>query len=166
MIVARLAQFGKLGGFHFNDSKYGDDDLDSGSINPFQLFLVFNELADAALREGPAFAPAYMLDQSHNVTDPIESLMNSAVEVQRAYVQAALVDRARLAELQASNDVLLSAQALKAAFRTDVSPILAMARVRAGGAADPVACYRASGYRDRVASSRPAKAGASSSGIV
>jgi L-rhamnose isomerase/sugar isomerase len=166
MIVARLAQFGKLGGFHFNDSKYGDDDLDSGSINPFQLFLVFNELADAALREGPSFAPAYMLDQSHNVTDPIESLMSSAVEVQRAYVQAALVDRVQLAELQQSNDVLLSAQALKQAFRTDVSPILAMARVRAGGAFDPVACYRASGYRDRVAGSRPAKAGASSSGIV
>jgi L-rhamnose isomerase/sugar isomerase len=166
MIVARLAQFGKLGGFHFNDSKYGDDDLDSGSIDPFQLFLVFNELADAALREGPAFQPAYMLDQSHNVTDPVESLMNSAVEVQRAYVQAALVDRARLAGLQDANDVLLSAQALKEAFRTDVSPILAMARVRAGGAADPVACYRASGYRDRVASQRPAQAGASGSGIV
>jgi L-rhamnose isomerase/sugar isomerase len=166
MIVARLAQFGKLGGFHFNDSKYGDDDLDSGSINPFQLFLVFNELADAAQRDGAAFQPAYMLDQSHNVTDPIESLMNSAVEVQRAYVQAALVDRARLAELQEANDVLLSAQALKTAFRTDVSPILAMARVRAGGAADSVACYRTSGYRDKVAASRPAKAGASSSGIV
>jgi L-rhamnose isomerase/sugar isomerase len=166
MIVARLAQFGKLGGFHFNDSKYGDDDLDSGSINPFQLFLVFNELADAALREGPTFAPAYMLDQSHNVTDPVESLMNSAVEVQRAYVQAALVDRTELAALQESNDVLLSAQALKTAYRTDVSAILAMARVRAGGAADPVACYRASGYRDRVAGARPAKVGASSSGIV
>lgn len=166
MIVARLAQFGKLGGFHFNDSKYGDDDLDSGSINPFQLFLVFNELADAAQRDGAGFKPAYMLDQSHNVTDPIESLMNSAVEVQRAYVQAALVDRARLAELQEANDVLLSAQALKTAFRTDVSPILAMARVRGGGAADPVACYRTSGYRDKVAASRPAKAGASSSGIV
>ncbi|WP_020654739.1 L-rhamnose catabolism isomerase [Massilia niastensis] len=166
MIVARLAQFGKLGGFHFNDSKYGDDDLDSGSINPFQLFLVFNELADAALREGGAFKPAYMLDQSHNVTDPIESLMNSAVEVQRSFVQAAMVDRAQLAELQAQNDVLQAAQALKQAFRTDVSPILAMARVRAGGAADPVACYRASGYRDRAASLRPAKAGASGSGIV
>jgi L-rhamnose isomerase/sugar isomerase len=166
MIVARLAQFGKLGGFHFNDSKYGDDDLDSGSINPFQLFLVFNELADAALREGPSFKPAYMLDQSHNVTDPVESLMSSAVEVQRAFVQSALVDRAKLAGLQEQNDVLQAAQTLKAAFRTDVSPILAMARIRSGGAADPVACYRASGYRDRVASARPAKAGASSSGIV
>jgi L-rhamnose isomerase/sugar isomerase len=166
MIVARLAQFGKLGGFHFNDSKYGDDDLDSGSINPFQLFLVFNELADAALREGPAFKPAYMLDQSHNVTDPIESLMNSAVEVQRAYIQSALVDRAALVEHQQNNDALQAAQTLKHAFRTDVSPILAMARVRSGGAADPVAAYRASGYRDRAASARPAKAGASSSGIV
>jgi L-rhamnose isomerase/sugar isomerase len=166
MIVARLAQFGKLGGFHFNDSKYGDDDLDSGSINPFQLFLVFNELADAAEREGAAFKPSYMLDQSHNVTDPVESLMSSAVEVQRAFVQAALVDRAQLAGYQEQNDVLQAAQALKQAFRTDVSPILAMARVRSGGAADPVACYRASGYRDRVASLRPARAGASGSGIV
>lgn len=166
MIVARLAQFGKLGGFHFNDSKYGDDDLDSGSINPFQLFLVFNELADAARREGEAFRPAYMLDQSHNVTDPIESLMSSAAEVQRAFVQSALVDRVALAALQEQNDVLEAAQTLKRAFRTDVSPILAMARVRSGGAADPVACYRASGYRDRVAGLRPVKAGASSSGIV
>jgi L-rhamnose isomerase/sugar isomerase len=166
MIVARLAQFGKLGGFHFNDSKYGDDDLDSGSINPFQLFLVFNELADAGLREGPAFKPSYMLDQSHNVTDPIESLMNSAVEVQRAFVQSALVDRAQLAGYQEQNDVLQAAQALKQAFRTDVSPILAMARIRSGGAADPVSCYRASGYRDRAASLRPAKPGASGSGIV
>ena len=166
MIVARLAQFGKLGGFHFNDSKYGDDDLDSGSINPFQLFLIFNELADAAQREGSAFAPSYMLDQSHNVTDPIESLMLSAVEVQRAYVQAALVDRAALSGYQQGNDALQSAQALKHAFRTDVSPILAMARVRAGAAADPVLCYRGSGYRDSVAHARPAKAGASSSGIV
>jgi len=165
MIVARLAQFGKLGGFHFNDSKYGDDDLDSGSIDPFQLFLVFNELADAALRDG-TFKPAYMLDQSHNVTDPIESLMSSAVEVQRAFVQAALVDRAALAGFQEANDALQSAQTLKKAFRTDVSPILAMARVRAGGAADPVAAYRASGYREAVAVKRPPKAGASGSGIV
>jgi L-rhamnose isomerase/sugar isomerase len=165
MIVARLAQFGKLGGFHFNDSKYGDDDLDSGSINPFQLFLIFNELADASARE-PGFKPSYMLDQSHNVTDPIESLMNSAVEVQRAFVQSALVDRAALGQFQSANDALQSAQALKHAFRTDVSPILAMARLRSGGALDPVGAYRASGYRAKKAEQRPAKAGASSSGIV
>ena len=165
MIVARLAQFGKLGGFHFNDSKYGDDDLDSGSINPFQLFLIFNELADATARDA-AFKPSYMLDQSHNVTDPIESLMNSAIEVQRAFVQSALVDRVALAQYQEQNDVLQSAQALKHAFRTDVSPILAMARLRAGAALDPVGCYRASGYRAKMAELRPAKEGASSSGIV
>src|SRR5204862_8193926 len=81
MIVARLIQFGKLAGFHFNDSKYGDDDLDSGSVKPFQLFLIFNELVDAELEGVPDFAPAYMLDQSHNVTDPIESLMTSAAEL-------------------------------------------------------------------------------------
>jgi L-rhamnose isomerase/sugar isomerase len=166
MIVARLAQFGKLGGFHFNDSKYGDDDLDSGSIDPFQLFLIFNELADSQARDGAAFNPSYMLDQSHNVTDPIESLMSSAVEVQRAFVQAALVDRVALAGFQDSNDVLQAAQTLKKAFRTDVSPILAMARLRSGGAIDPVGAYRAAGYREQVAVKRPPKAGASGSGIV
>nr|WP_314605686.1 L-rhamnose catabolism isomerase [uncultured Janthinobacterium sp.] len=166
MIVARLAQFGKLGGFHFNDSKYGDDDLDSGSINPFQLFLVFNELADAAARDGAAFHPAYMLDQSHNVTDPIESLMSSAVEVQRAFIQSALVDRAALRHHQEANDVHASAQTLKQAFRTDVSAILAMARQRSGAAIDPVVCYRGSGYREQRGVARPPKAGASSSGIV
>src|SRR5207248_2542976 len=92
-IVGKLIQLGKLAGFHFNDSKYGDDDLDSGSIKPFQLFLVFNELVDAELSKEPYFNPAYMLDQSHNVTDPIESLMMSAVELVRAYIQAHLVDR-------------------------------------------------------------------------
>ena len=87
-IVARLVRVGSLAGFHFNDSKYGDDDLDSGSVDPFRLFRVFNELVDAAERKAPGFDPAYMLDQSHNVTDPIESLMTSAIEVQRAYAQA------------------------------------------------------------------------------
>jgi L-rhamnose isomerase/sugar isomerase len=165
MIVARLIQFGKLAGFHFNDSKYGDDDLDSGSIKPFQLFLIFNELVDAELERASGFEPAYMLDQSHNVTDPIESLMTSAVELVRAYVQAHLVDRAALAEAQASNDALLALQALKQAFTTDVSPILAMARHRAGGAIDPVAAYRSSGYRGRKAEERPAEA-VRRSGIV
>ncbi len=164
MIVARLIQLGKLGGFHFNDSKYGDDDLDSGSIHPFQLFLVFHELVGAQL-EDERFAPAYMLDQSHNVTDPLESLMSSAIEVQRAYVQALLVDRDALRHHQQANDPLLALETLKRAFRTDVSPILAMARARDGGAIDPVAAYRASGYRSRKAEERP-PAGGSRSGIV
>jgi len=165
MIVARLIQFGKLGGFHFNDSKYGDDDLDAGSIDPFRLFLVFNELVDAELRGAPGFRPAHMLDQSHNVTDPIESLMVSAMEVQRAYAQALLVDRQALAGFQQANDALMAAQLLKRAFRTDVEPILAMARLDKGAAIDPVAAFRASGYRARVASERPATA-AGGGGIV
>jgi L-rhamnose isomerase/sugar isomerase len=158
MIVARLIQLGKLAGFHFNDSKYGDDDLDAGSIKPFQLFLVFNELVDAELEKVPGFDPAYMLDQSHNVTDPIESLMTSAVELVRAYVQAHLVDRAALVEAQERNDAIRALATLKQAFTADVGPILAMARHRAGGAIDPVAAYRASGYRQRKASERPADA--------
>ena len=163
-IVARLVHLGKLAGFHFNDSKYGDDDLDSGAIDPFRLFLVFNELADALIRQ-PDFRPAYMIDQSHNVTDPIESLMASAIELQRAHAQALLVDRAALSAAQEANDALGAHQILKAAFVADVSPILAEARRRAGGALDPIAVYRASGYRRHKAEERPVVPG-SASGIV
>jgi L-rhamnose isomerase/sugar isomerase len=165
MIVARLIQFRKLAGFHFNDSKYGDDDLDSGSINTYQQFLIFNELVDAEYRDAPEFKPAYMLDQSHNVTDPIESLMNSAVEVQRSFAKALLVDREALYGYQESNDALMAANTLKAAYNTDVSPILAMARKRSGGAIDPIATYRAADYRRKLAGERPAS-GVGSSGIV
>ncbi|WP_224701666.1 L-rhamnose catabolism isomerase [Devosia aquimaris] len=164
MIVSRLAQFGKLGGFHFNDSKYGDDDLDAGAIDPYRLFLVFNELVD--IEAGDAdFHPAHMLDQSHNVTDPIESLMLSASDVQRAYAQALLVDRADLLAAQQGNDALAATQALRQAYRTDVEPILAMARFEQGGAIDLLSTYRASGYRQKVADVRPAVEGGSG-GIV
>ncbi|WDZ77170.1 L-rhamnose catabolism isomerase [Ensifer adhaerens] len=159
MIVARLIQFGKLGGFHFNDSKYGDDDLDTGSIDPYRLFLVFNELVDAETRRAKGFQPAHMLDQSHNVTDPIESLMTSATEVCRAYAQALIVDRQALQGYQDDNDALMASETLKAAFRTDVEPILAMARLENGGAVAPVAAYRKSGYRAKVSAERPAVAG-------
>jgi len=165
MIVARLIQFGKLAGFHFNDSKYGDDDLDAGSIKPFQLFLIFNELVDAELEGVKGFRPAYMLDQSHNVTDPAESLMASAVELLRAYVQAHLVDRAALGDAQEKCDALMALGALKQAFTTDVAPILATARARSGGAIDPIGTFRASGYRERKAEERPARAGVAA-GIV
>ncbi|MBD9373900.1 L-rhamnose catabolism isomerase [Rhizobium sp. ARZ01] len=158
MIVARLIQFGKLGGFHFNDSKYGDDDLDTGSIEPYRLFLVFNELVNAEERKAEGFAPAHMLDQSHNVTDPIESLMRSATEVCRAYAQGLIVDRKALAGYQEANDALMASETLKAAFRTDVEPILAMVRCENGGAIDPVATYRSAGYRAKVATDRPAVA--------
>ena len=159
MIVARLIQFKKLAGFHFNDSKYGDDDLDSGSINPYQLFLVFNELVDAAKRKARGFRPAYMIDQSHNVTDPIESLITSAAEIVRAYAQALLVDRDALNDHQERNDALMASQTLKRAFTTDVLPILAKVRADKGGAIHPVGAYRASGYRAKVARERPAAKG-------
>jgi L-rhamnose isomerase/sugar isomerase len=164
-IVARLIRFKKLAGFHFNDSKYGDDDLDSGSVDPFRLFLVFNELIDAERRKADGFAPAYMIDQSHNVTDPIESLMQSAIELQRAYAQALVVDRAALEAAQDANDALGAHLELKRGFTTDVSPLLAVARLRAGGAIAPIEAYRASAYRAQKAKERPA-VGASSAGII
>jgi len=159
MIVARLIQFKKLGGFHFNDSKYGDDDLDTGSIDPYRLFLVFNELVDAEHRKADDFHPAHMIDQSHNVTDPIESLIRSANEIRRAYAQALIVDRKALESYQESNDALMASEILKNGFRTDVEPILAMARLKGGGAIDPIGTYRASGYRAQIGQERPAVAG-------
>ena len=165
LIVARLIAAGKLAGFHFNDSKYGDDDLDSGSIAPYQLFLVFNELVAAAHEGIAGFDPAYMLDQSHNVTDPIESLILSAMQVQRAFVQALLVDREALDGAQQDNDALAATRLLQAAFHTDVTPLLQQARLDAGGAIHPLEAYRASGYRARVAAERPATA-AGGGGIV
>ncbi len=117
---------------------------------------MFNELVDAELRRAKGFAPAHMLDQSHNVTDPIESLMRSANEIRRCYAMALLVDRAALAAYQDADDALMASETLKTAFRTDVEPILAMARLNAEGAIDPISAYRASGYRQRVALERPA----------
>ncbi len=157
MIVARLVQLGKLGGFHFNDSKYGDDDLDTGAIDPFRIFLVFNELVDAEWQEVDGFDPAYMLDQSHNVTDPIESLIESAAAVQRALAQALLVDRDALTAAQETNDALGAARLLREATQIDVEPIVQMVRAGGGGAIDPITVYRASGYRKRQANARTAE---------
>lgn len=165
MIVARLVQLGKLGGFHFNDSKYGDDDLDTGAIDPFRIFLVFNELVDAEWQEVDGFDPAYMLDQSHNVTDPIESLIESAAAVQRALAQALLVDRDALTAAQETNDALGAARLLREATQIDVEPIVQMVRAGGGGAIDPITVYRASGYRKRQANARTAER-AGHSGIV
>lgn len=153
-IVARLHRFGKLGGFHFNDSKYGDDDLDSGSINPHQLFLVFNELVEAELHPRDGFAPSYMIDQSHNVTDPIESMLSSAEAITASYAKAILVDRDALHAAQDANDTMMAFQALRRAYNIDVAPILAKARAEAGGAIDVLATYRESRWRERKAQER------------
>lgn len=146
-VVARLVAAHRLGGFHFNDSKFADDDLSTGSIKPYQLFLIFNELVDAALdpllkSRQPPFQPAYMIDQSHNIKDPIEDLLVSATEIQRAYVKALLVNRKTLNYHQNRNDVTMAERVLKIAFETDVTPILAEARRRKHAALDPILAYR------------------------
>ena len=155
-IVARLHRFGKLGGFHFNDSKYGDDDLDSGSINPHQLFLVFNELIEAERDPRDGFSPAYMIDQSHNVTDPIESMLSSAEAIACAFAKALTVDRDALRAAQDGNDTMLAFRTLRHAYDVDVRPIVARARADAGGAIDPIAAYRQSRWRARMAQERRA----------
>ncbi len=153
-IVAMLDRAGKLGGFHFNDSKYGDDDLDAGAINPHRLFLIFNELVEAELRRPKAFRPAYMIDESHNLTDPIESLLAASEAIAGAYARALLVDRTELKASREGNDVMMAFRALRQAYDVDVSPILAMARMEAGGAAEPITFYRESGYRAQKATDR------------
>ena len=163
-IVARLARFGKLGGFHFNDSKYGDDDLDTGSINPHQLFLIFNELVEAAARADGDLDPAYMIDQSHNVTDPIESLLLSAAAIVGSYAKALLVDREALTQHQDANDVVMAFSDLRRAYEIDVAPILGMARYELGGAIEPIETYRRSQWRPRKAQERGRASGAA--GIV
>jgi L-rhamnose isomerase/sugar isomerase len=159
-IVARLHRFGKLGGFHFNDSKYGDDDLDSGSINPHQLFLVFNELVEAEqhprANAEAGFDPAYLIDQSHNVTDPIESMLSSAEAITASFAKALLVDREALHAAQEANDTMMAFQALRRAYNLDVAPILAKGRLEAGGAIDVLAAYRESRWRERKAQERQA----------
>jgi L-rhamnose isomerase / sugar isomerase len=151
-IVSRLAMVDRLGGFHFNDSKYGDDDLTTGSIKPFQLFLIFCELIRAG--EGSLPDLAYMIDQSHNIKDPLEDLIQSTESVCIAYAQALLVDRSALAEAQDSNDAARAQGILQAAFRTDVRPLIAEARFRAGGAIAPLEAYRESGYRSAMIAER------------
>jgi L-rhamnose isomerase/sugar isomerase len=147
LVVARLIGEGRLGGFHFNDSKYGDDDLTSGSIKPYVLFLIFHELVLAKRERLPGFDPAYMIDQSHNLKDPIEAMLQTVDQLQQAYAKACLVNVVTLAEHQASGDVMMAERTLKRAYETDVRPLVAEARRRRGGALDPVAVFRSSGYR-------------------
>src|SRR6266566_8961541 len=156
-IVAQLLDEGRLGGFHFNDRRYADDDLIVGSQNPFELFCIFNEIVGAQ-EEGNANAGriAYMIDQSHNIEPKIEAMIQSVINVQTAYVKALLVDRIALREAQEAGDVLGTYRVLQEAFETDVRPLLSEFRVRQGRDPDPVAAFRASGYAERVAHERTA----------
>jgi L-rhamnose isomerase/sugar isomerase len=159
-IVALLLMEGKLGGFHFNDSKYGDDDLTAGSIKPYQLFLIFNELVEGMNARGMDHATdlAWMIDASHNVKDPLEDLLQSVEAIKIAYAQALLVDRNALAEAQLENDATRCQEILQAAFRTDVRPLAAEARLRAGGALEPIGFFREMKIREKLVMERGAKA--------
>jgi L-rhamnose isomerase/sugar isomerase len=150
---------GKLGGFHFNDSKYGDDDLTAGSIKPYQLFLIFNELVDGMDAKGMNHAKdlGWMIDASHNVKDPLEDLLQSVEAIQMAYAQALLVDKQALDQAREENDVVKCQEILQAAFRTDVRSLVAQARLELGGALDPLGYFRASGKRAELIKNRGEK---------
>jgi L-rhamnose isomerase/sugar isomerase len=159
-IVSLLLMEGKLAGFHFNDSKYGDDDLTVGSINPYQLFLIFNELVEGMDASGLNHATGigWMIDASHNIKDPIEDLLQSVEAIKLAYAQALLIDQAALKQAQQDNDVVLAQEILQQAYRTDVRPLLAEARLRSGGALQPLEVYRKLAVRKQLIKDRGALA--------
>lgn len=158
-IVSLLLMEGKLGGFHFNDSKYGDDDLTVGSIRPYQLFLIFNELVEGMDARGMDHTTdlGWMIDASHNVKDPLEDLIQSVEAIKIAYAQALLVDRAALADAQENNDVVRAQEILQEAYRTDVRPLVAESRMRSGGALQPLALFRSMNIRGELIRERGAK---------
>lgn len=155
-IVSLLLMEGKLGGFHFNDSKYGDDDLTVGSMKPYQLFLIFNELVEGMDAKGMNHATdlGWMIDASHNVKDPLEDLLQSVEAIMIAYTHALLVDRKKLNEAQQNNDVVAAQEVLQNTFRTDVRAIVAEARLRAGAAIDPVSFFRSGKIRQQLVKER------------
>ncbi|MBC7629492.1 TIM barrel protein [Ferruginibacter sp.] len=158
-IVSLLLMEGKLGGFHFNDSKYGDDDLTVGSIKPYQLFLIFNELVEGMDAKGMNHANGigWMIDASHNVKDPLEDLLQSVEAIMLTYAQALLVDRTKLQAAQNNNDVVTAQEILQQAFRTDTRALVAEARLKAGAALNPLALYRIEKVREALIKQRGAK---------
>jgi L-rhamnose isomerase/sugar isomerase len=156
-IVALLLMEGKLGGF--NDSKYGDDDLTVGSIKPYQLFLIFNELIEGMNHKKMDHAKdlGWMIDASHNVKDPLEDLLQSVEAIMLSYAQALIVDRKELREAQQNNDVVRAQEILQSSFRMDLRPLVAEARLRAGAALEPLALYRSEKVRDQLIKIRGSK---------
>ena len=158
-IVSLLLMEGKLGGFHFNDSKYGDDDLTAGSIKPYQLFLIFNELVEGMNARGMnhALDLGWMIDASHNVKDPLEDLLQSVEAIMMAYAQALSVDRNALEIAQNENDTVRCQQILQNAFRTDVRALVSEASLRAGGAINPIQVFRNLKVRENLIGERGVK---------
>ncbi len=154
-IVGRLMHFGRLGGFHFNGSMYGDDDLTTGAIKPYQLFLIFNELVqgmnDSAVKNPPL---AWMIDASHNTKDPIEDLIQSVQAIKTAYAKALLIDTEALFAAQEENEVVKAQEIMQAAFETDVRSLIAQSRLLSGGALDPLSLFREAGIRKQLIEER------------
>jgi L-rhamnose isomerase / sugar isomerase len=154
-IVARLMHFGRLGGFHFNGSMYGDDDLTTGSIKPYQFFLIFNELVDAMddpMVKNPPLA--WMIDASHNTKDPLEDLLQSVQNILNTYTKALLVDRNALRNAQENNDVVAAEELLRDVFAIDTRALVAEATMQAGGAIDPIGVFRSLGIRGKLIKKR------------
>ena len=157
-IVALLLDEGRLGGFHFNNRRYADDDLIVGSVNPYELFLIYAVLVEAG---ESARDVAYMIDQSHNIEGKVAPMIASVLNCQEAYAKALVIPRGRLSDAQASGEVLLAHQIITDAFRTDVRPLLAKVRQEMNVPADPLAAYRASGYEAQIAKARGTATGGS-----
>ncbi|HHT28553.1 MAG TPA: L-rhamnose isomerase [Firmicutes bacterium] len=163
-IVATLLDEGRLGGFHFNNRKYADDDLTTGSINPYELFLIYCELVSGELDPQVEYDVAFMIDQSHNVKPKVEAMIQSVIAIQRAYAKSLLVDRKTLVEAQKVGDIIAAEECLAAAFNTDVEPLLAQVRMEMGVPTDPLLAHRQSGYQQQIETARAGKRGASSLG--
>jgi len=158
-IISLLLMEKKLGGFHFNDSKYGDDDLTVGSIKPYQLFLIFNELVEGmdARKMNHAEDLAWMIDASHNLKDPLEDLLQSVEAIMIAYAQALLVDRKQLANAQQENNTVKCQEIMQNAFRTDSRALVAEARLQTGGALNPLEFFRKLNVRKQLIKERGSK---------
>ncbi|WP_051287054.1 TIM barrel protein [Algoriphagus mannitolivorans] len=161
-IVATLMHQNLLAGFHFNDSKYGDDDLSTGSIKPYQLFLIFCELIGGAAEGVQAWdSISWMIDASHNVKDPIEDLIQALEAISQAFAKALLVDREKLTQCQNEGDVVGAQEVLQEAFLTDVRALVREARIQSGGEADPLVFYRREKIREKLINKRGMNAQAS-----
>ncbi len=159
-LVSFLIDEERLGGFHFNNRKYADDDLTVGSINPYELFLIYNELAKA--EDAPNSNPpiAYMVDQCHITKDKIDAMIQTIMHIQTAYAKALCIDRRKLSAAQLARDVVTAENCMQEAFNTDVEPLLKVVREEMGLAPNPLDAFRASGYWAKVSSERGFRSGA------
>ncbi|MEH6406379.1 MAG: sugar isomerase [Leeuwenhoekiella sp.] len=153
-IVSVLMLKGKLGGFHFNDSKYGDDDITVGSIKPYALFLIFNELVYGMQNNTNNPELSWMIDASHNIKDPLEDLIQSLEAIQEAYAKALIINQNSLKTAQNENDVVTCQEILQAAYRTDVRPLIRQARLQGGGVLNPIEAYRKLNVRKNLIKER------------